>query len=125
MKEGHYVAGIGARPGVGADDIVALLRTVLPVGVRRLAVPVFRSGEIGILHAAEALGLEIAWIAAEALAERQKDCMSHSARAQAAVGFSSVAEGCALVGTGVGSTIVVSKQVGRNVTCAVAVSGGD
>nr|WP_294918412.1 cobalamin biosynthesis protein [uncultured Neokomagataea sp.] len=125
MKQGGYVAGLGARPGVEADDIVALLRGVLPVGVRHLAVPAFRSGEIGILHAAEVLGLDILWIGAAALAERQKDCMSHSARVQAAVGFSSVAEGCALVGAGLGSVLLVPKQVGRNVTCAVAVSGGD
>jgi cobalt-precorrin 5A hydrolase len=130
------VAGIGCRTGVSAKAVQTLLAEATSfLVVRRLdprdgsagdeaidaiAVPAFRRDEPGIAEAARALGLPILWVAREALKGEQGRCLTHSARAEAAVGLSCVAEAAALSAAGPGSRLVVPRIAGGGVTCALA-----
>jgi cobalt-precorrin 5A hydrolase len=124
-------------PSGRPDDIVApqgVGPRVKPAGDERaagdmpkhwfLAVPDFRRAEPGIGKAAAALGLPIVWIARDALKGEQGRCLTRSARAQAEVGLSCVAEAAALAGAGPGSRLVLPRIARGGVTCAVAQGQG-
>jgi cobalt-precorrin 5A hydrolase len=116
------VAGIGCRTGVSAEAVLAILRDAGQPGV--LAVPDFRRAEPGIGEAAAALDLRILWIARAALKGEQGRCLTRSARAEAEVGLSCVAEAAALAGAGPGSRLVLPRIARGGVTCAVAEGPG-
>jgi cobalt-precorrin 5A hydrolase len=125
------VLGIGCRTGVSAEDVVALVREatssiVRPAGADdvALAVPDFRCTEPNIATAAMALGLPILWIARAALKGEQGRCLTRSARAEAEIGLSCVAEAAALCGAGPGSRLLLPRIAGKGVTCAVAEGPG-
>ncbi|KXV40840.1 cobalamin biosynthesis domain-containing protein [Gluconobacter japonicus] len=88
----------------------------------RLAAPAFRKGESAISALAKILKVELVWISAQDMAERQVECETHSAIAFEKTGFSSVAEACALAGAGPKSCLLVTRQSNRDVTCALAIS---
>jgi cobalt-precorrin 5A hydrolase len=115
------VAGIGCRTGVSAEDILALLRiaaqTMRPDA---LAVPDFRRDEPGIAAASVALCLTILWVDRAALRGEQGRCVTRSARAQAEIGLSCVAEAAALHAAGAGSRLILPRIAGGGVTCALA-----
>ena len=119
------VAGIGCRTEVSAEAILALLgiaaQTALP---DVLAVPAFRRNEPGIAAAAAALGVAILWVERSALHGEQGRCLTRSARAEAEVGLSCVAEAAALAGAGPGSRLVLPRIAGGGVTCALAEGAG-
>ncbi len=109
--------GVGAVPGVSAEEVLAAVDAVLPAGARvaRLATLDARAAEPGLLRAAVARGWPLAGHPAAVLAGVAVP--SPSARVAAAVGTPSVAEAAALVG---GARLVVPKTVRGRVTVAVA-----
>ncbi|MGS2587210.1 cobalamin biosynthesis protein [Streptomyces hebeiensis] len=124
------MVGIGARRGVSAEDVSALVAATLrgaglpPLAVVELATVAAKAAEPGILGAAERLGVPVRGYAAELLAGVRVPHPSDAALA--AVGTHSVAEAAALVGGGV---LLVPKRTARSgggpgtVTCAVACRG--
>ncbi len=111
------VVGVGARSGVGADEVLAAVDAVLPTGTGdvRLATLATRAAEPGFVGAAAARGWELTGYSATELA--QVRVPSPSALAADRVGTPSVAEAAALLG---GGTLVVGKTVHGRVTVAVA-----
>ena len=119
------VAGIGCRTAVSAEAILALLRTaMLTARPDTLAVPAFRRNEPGIAAALAALGLPIFWVERDALKGEQGRCLTRSARAEAEIGLSCVAEAAALSGAGIGSRLILPRIAGGGVTCALAEGTG-
>jgi cobalt-precorrin 5A hydrolase len=117
------IAGIGCRTGVTAEAIIALLTEAADQGFGRpdmLAVPEFRSGEAGIIEAAETLGLPILWIAKAELKGEQGRCLTRSRRAEVEVGLASVAEAAALAATGPTGRLILPRISAGGVTCALA-----
>ncbi len=115
------VAGIGCRTGVTAEAVVALVRAAWETAPpHALAVPAFRQGEPGIAEAATSLNLPILWVEREALKGEQGRCQTRSARAEAEIGLSCVAEAAALSAAGAGSRLILPRIAGGGVTCALA-----
>jgi cobalamin biosynthesis protein CbiG len=115
--EQEVVVGVGARPGVTADLVLAAVDAVLPAGarVRALATVDRRAAEPGVRDAAAARGWPLVAFPVEALAAVAVP--SVSARVAAALGTPSVAEAAALAD---GGRLVVPKTVRGPVTVAVA-----
>ena len=119
------VAGIGCRTEVTAEAILALLRAASRNGrPDALAVPAFRRNEPGVAEAANRLNIPILWVERYALKGEQGRCLTHSARAEAEVGLSCIAEAAALSGAGAGSRLVLPRIAGGGVTCALAEGPG-
>ncbi|MEV3856554.1 cobalamin biosynthesis protein [Streptomyces sp. NPDC050095] len=128
---GRVVVGIGARAGVGADEVLGLVRAVLgeagagPDALVALATVDAKGHEPGLVRAAGVLGVPLLTYDAGCLAAVP---VPHpSERARDAVGTPSVAEAAALAA---GGELLVAKRTsagadGRagRVTCAVARSG--
>ncbi|MGY1739335.1 MULTISPECIES: cobalamin biosynthesis protein [unclassified Blastococcus] len=109
--------GIGARPGVTAEEVLAAVDAVLPDGATgvRLATLDARAAEPGIVAAAAARGWPLTGHPAAELARVPVPTVS--ARVAAAVGSPSVAEAAALLD---GGTLLVGRTVLGRVTVAVA-----
>jgi len=117
------VAGIGCRTGVTAAAVLALLGVAMQTAAPdALAVPAFRQAEPGIAEATTRLGLPILWVERDALKGAQGRCLTRSARAEAEVGLSCVAEAAALFATGPGARLILPRIAGGGVTCALAES---
>ncbi|MCE2575873.1 cobalamin biosynthesis protein [Komagataeibacter sp. FNDCR2] len=117
------VAGLGLRSGCDMHDIIALLRAVQARAGRQadlVAVPAFRYRETGLQAAMAHLGLRLRAVTPAELLAAQPRCVTRSARAQAAVGVASVAEGCALAAAGAHSGLIVPRMTGTHATCAMA-----
>ena len=112
--------GVGASTGVGAEEVLAAVDSVLPDRAARvrLATLDVRAGEPGLLAAAARRGWLLVGHPATALAEVYVPTPSD--RVAAAVGRPSVAEAAALL---YGDILAVRKTVHGRVTVAVAVSG--
>jgi cobalamin biosynthesis protein CbiG len=109
--------GVGARPGVTAEEVLAAVDAVLPPGATdvRLATLDARAAEPGVAAAATARGWPLTGHPAEALA--RVAVPSPAERVADAVGTASVAEAAALLG---GGTLLVPKTVHGRVTVSVA-----
>lgn len=121
------VAGIGSRPDCSGEEIAGLVeRAAREAGVwpERLAVPRFRADALGPRAAAALLSLPLLAVEAGALAAVQARCPTRSARAEAATGIASVAEGCALAAVGPEGTLRLRRIASANATCALADGGG-
>ncbi|MEV4948816.1 Rv2231c family pyridoxal phosphate-dependent protein CobC [Streptomyces sp. NPDC053755] len=139
-RAGAVVAGVGARSGASADEVLALLEQVLreagltAADVAALATLDARAGEPGVAGAAERWGLPVRAFGSEVLASVP---VPHpSSAAEAATGTASVAEAAALAGAaelsgagadaataapgGAGAELLVPKRKSRGVTCALA-----
>ncbi|MGY1773429.1 cobalamin biosynthesis protein [Blastococcus sp. SYSU D00813] len=118
-RGGPCRVGIGARPGVTAEEVLAAVDAVLPpdAGDVRLATLDARAAEPGIAAAAAARGWPLTGHPAEELARVPVETVS--ARVAAAVGTPSVAEAAALLG---GGRLLVGRTVSGRVTVAVAVA---
>ncbi len=122
--EAVTVAGFGCRPRVSAAAVMAVLRRAEnAAGMRAeaLAIPRFREGESGLAEAASALGLRLLLIGQDELAAVQDRCVTRSARAEAATGLASVAEGCAIAAAG---ALLWPRIAGEGVTCALGGARG-
>ncbi len=123
------MVGVGARAGVSADEVTALVGDTLraaglPVGaVAELATVDARAAEPGIRRAAARLGVPVVAYPAGTLAEVAVPNPSPAART--AVGTASVAEAAALAR---GGRLLVPKRLSEprpaRVTCAVACRPG-
>jgi hypothetical protein len=109
--------GIGAMPGVSAEEVLAAVDAVLPPGTApvRLATVDSRTSEPGLTGAAARRGWSLTGYTAAQLAT--VPVPSPSSRVAALVGTPSVAEAAALLG---GGTLVVGKTVHGRVTVAVS-----
>ena len=115
------VAGIGCRAACPADALVAAVRAAEAMSGRRatvLAAPESRAAVAG--EAARALGLALALVPAAELRAVQGRCVTRSARALAAVGVASVAEGAALAAAGPDGVLLLARVGEGWATCALA-----
>jgi len=114
--------GVGASAGVSAEDVLAAVDAVLPIGATgvRLATLAARAAEPGLRAAAADRGWQLVGHPAQELA--QVSVPTPSRRVADAVGTASVAEAAALVH---GGTLAVPKTVHGGVTVAVAVAVAD
>ena len=114
------VAGIGSAAGVSAEEVSTLLDTALArAGLDRRSVALvatidLKAHEAGIV----AVGLPMRTFPAAALA--QVAVPNPSAVVEAEVGTPSVAEAAALLASGPGATLVVTKQRSAMATVAIA-----
>ncbi len=128
---GSLVVGVGASKGVPVAEVLCLIEGTLrdaglpPDAVAMLATVDAKAGELGLVQAAERLGVPLVTYSAEELATVQVPNPSDAPLA--ALGTPSVAEAAALVG---GGELLVPKRKsaptdGRpaRVTCAVASAG--
>jgi len=109
--------GLGARPGVSAEEVLAAVDAVLPPGAAavRLATLDTRAAEPGFVAAAARRGWPLTGHSSEALA--RVPVPTPSPAVADAVGTASVAEAAALLG---GGTLIVPKTAYGRVTVAVA-----
>jgi cobalt-precorrin 5A hydrolase / cobalt-factor III methyltransferase / precorrin-3B C17-methyltransferase len=118
------VIGVGARRGVGVDDLADLIdRTLAEAGlhlerVRCLATVDNKAGEAGIRAVAASRGWPVQAFPAEALCDVPVPNPAEAVRT--AVGTPSVAEAAALLAAGRGAALVVPKRTGATATVAVA-----
>ncbi|MCF3965142.1 Rv2231c family pyridoxal phosphate-dependent protein CobC [Streptomyces fuscigenes] len=120
------IVGIGARPGVAADDVIALVADALlearlrPAAVAELATLDTRAAEPGLLAAAARLGVPLTGHPAGVLDAVAVPRPADGVRA--AVGTGSVAEAAALAR---GGHLVVAKRKAPSATatCAIARKG--
>ncbi|MFE6685292.1 cobalamin biosynthesis protein [Streptomyces sp. NPDC057743] len=118
------VAGVGARRGVPAAEVVALIGAALAVAGRRsatvagLATVAGKAAEPGLLGAALHFGVPLWSFPAEALAAVGVPAPSGVVRA--VVGTPSVAEAAALLAAGPRAALVVGKRASAAATCALA-----
>lgn len=116
--------GIGARRGVDAEEVTALVRAALaavgpaPGGVGGLATVEAKAAEPGIRAAAARLGLPLLSFPADALA--RVAVPSPSAAPLAALGTASVAEAAALLAAAPGGELTLAKRKSARATVAVA-----
>lgn len=115
--------GLGSRRGVGEGEILAHVERVFAQrglarqSVGRVGTAEIKRGDPGICAAAAALGPEVVFFGAEALAAVEAAGQSETVRER--VGTGSVCEAAALLLSGA-SAPLVPKVKGEGVTCAVA-----
>jgi cobalt-precorrin 5A hydrolase len=120
-----YAFGIGARPGVDPDALVALLReTAESQGIDLkeavLATIDARENEAGIHAAAKILEMELLFLPIESLQRRNADGFTRSLRVVELFGVGSIAETAALAGAGEGSQLLTPRTIAGALTCAIA-----
>lgn len=115
--------GLGSRKGAAERTIVAHVTRVFaqhslaPQSVRAVGTASIKRDDPGICAAARALGPEVVFFEAEALAEVETAGQSETVRRR--VGTGSVCEAAALLLSGADEPLV-AKTKGEGVTCAVA-----
>ncbi|MFE4453189.1 Rv2231c family pyridoxal phosphate-dependent protein CobC [Streptomyces sp. NPDC056796] len=121
MTRSALVVGVGARPGVPAEEVLGLIRETLEAAgleagdVVELATLDTRAGEPGVSGAARRLGVPVRSYPARVLAEVRVP--NPSAAPRDAVATGSVAEAAALAEAG---ELLVPKRKSASATCAVA-----
>jgi cobalt-precorrin 5A hydrolase len=124
---GYLAAGIGFRHGTAADEIAALITRALqqvgaaPDDLTAIATAADRCDEPAIGQAAARFGLSPRPIAAEALAARDADLITRSARIEHLRGVGSLAEAAALAAAGADSRLALPRIASGGATCALAV----
>jgi cobalt-precorrin 5A hydrolase len=121
--EAMIVAGIGARAGCAAEDIVRVVRAATEqagVEISVLAAPDFKCAEDGVQQAALLLDVPLVAVTRTILQAVQPRCPTRSSRAEAATGIASVAEGCALAAAGANGRLILPRISHGSATCALA-----
>ncbi|MFI1913019.1 cobalamin biosynthesis protein [Nocardia sp. NPDC020380] len=114
----QLAVGVGARPGVAADVIVAAVREALAdAAIHCLATVDRRAAEPGPAAAAALLGVPLRVFSPGELAA--VPVPTPSPRTATAVGTASVAEAAALLASG-GTELAVHKRVVHGITVAAA-----
>lgn len=121
-----YAAGLGARRGIAAADIVELVQRVArahEVDMARVTLYALdsKSQEAGLHDAARELKVALRFLPLEALRARRGAAPTHSPRVQAMFGVGSVAEAAALVGAGPGSRLLAPRTTTPTAACALAI----
>jgi cobalt-precorrin 5A hydrolase len=121
--------GVGCRLGSSANAIEALVRHALdrtPPAERLGAFTIEdKSSEPGLIAAARSLGLDLVFLARDALREQAPFVQTRSIRSETQFGVPSVAEAAALAGAGPGGVLIFPRIVSQGVTCAIAQSRDD
>ncbi|PPD41153.1 MAG: cobalamin biosynthesis protein CbiG [Methylocystis sp.] len=122
----RYAVGLGARRGIAAEEIVALVRGLVAkhgADLSRVSLCTLESkaDEPGVHEAARELGIDVVFLPLEALKARKGAAPTHSPRVQAMLGVGSVAETAALVGAGPGSRLIAPRVATPYAACALAV----
>jgi cobalt-precorrin 5A hydrolase len=121
------IVGIGCRRGTKAERIIAAIRGalaetgVLLEEVRLLASAEVKANEVGLLEAAEALGIPIRFIAAEEIRSCLRE-FSHSGFVQERVSLPAVAEPAALL-AGRRTRFICRKKTYSGITIALTREG--
>jgi cobalt-precorrin 5A hydrolase len=121
--------GVGCRLGSSAYAIEALVRQALDrtQQARRLGLFTIedKNTEPGLIAAARSLGLDLVFLARDALREEAPFVQTRSIRSETQFGVPSVAEAAALAGAGPGGVLIFPRIVSQGVTCAIAQSRDD
>ncbi len=118
--------GVGCERGVAADEVMALVERCLdeaglaPASVAGLYSLDLKMDEPAIHAAAAALGVPVRFFTAVELEAERPRLATPSEEVYRAVGCHGVAEGAALAAVGPKGALVLPKQRGARVTCAVA-----
>lgn len=122
---GRFAIGVGARRGVEAHALAALVARV--AGQARVAPKMCemftlnsKENEPGFREAADLLGMKLVFLPVDALIARKSDVLTKSPRVEAMIGVGSVAEAAALVGAGPGSALLAPRTATERLTCAIA-----
>lgn len=121
--------GIGCRRGASQAAIAAMIEQALAQArstgesVRLFSIEA-KSGEAGLVGAAQALNLPLEFLSADALREVEGKVATPSRQAKAALGVASVSEAAALAGAGPGARLIAPRMIGDGVTCAIAQGSG-
>ena len=117
------IAGVGFRAGATSADILEILRRAEDESgceIQLLAAPEFKASQAALLETLAMLGLPLIAIDQLQLQRAQVRCPTQSRVAMAAVGSSSVAEGCALAALDEGARLVLPRIANARATCALA-----
>ncbi|MEL6060420.1 MULTISPECIES: cobalamin biosynthesis protein [unclassified Methylobacterium] len=123
---GLLAAGIGFRRGAGADEIAALITQALgrvgavPGDLIAIATVADRATEPALADAAARFGLAPHPVTSEALAARDAELVTRSARIEHLRGVGSLAEAAALAAAGPGSRLALPRIASGGATCALA-----
>lgn len=117
--------GLGLKRGASAQAIIDLVRrawdraddATSPAALYTVA---GKETERALYEAAAALGLPLAFLPRETLAQNSDAAVTRSDRVVALFGVPSVAETAALAGAGVGAVLVVPRMTSNGVACAIA-----
>ncbi|HLH48781.1 MAG TPA: cobalamin biosynthesis protein [Roseiarcus sp.] len=121
--------GIGCRRGASQAAIAAMIEQTLALtrtlneSVRLFSIEA-KSGEAGLVDAAQAMNLPLEFLPAASLREVEDKIANPSRHAAAAFGVASVSEAAALAGAGPGARLIAPRMVGNGVACAVAQGSG-
>ena len=123
--------GIGCRRGASQAAITTMIERAralalaqrLGESVRLFSIEA-KSGEAGLVGAAQAMGLPLEFLPAGALRAVEDKIATPSPQAKAALGVASVSEAAALAGAGRDARLVVKRMIGDGVACAVARGSG-
>ncbi len=117
------VAGIGFRSSATSGDILDILRQAegqSGCDVQLLAAPETKVSQRALLEVLSILGLPLIAIGRVQLERVQGRCPTRSRAALAALGLSSVAEGCALAALDESGRLVLPRVANARATCALA-----
>ena len=122
---GLIAIGVGCRKGCTSTAIAALVRRALAQagereGERRLFTSEDKLGEANLARAAEALELELNFVARGALLAQAARAFTRSDRVERLTGLPGVAETAALAGAGPGGELIVARLAENGATCALA-----
>ena len=128
MSDGgeRLVLGMGASSRAEPDAATAFVRDCLaragvdPGRIACLATLDRKGDAAAILAVARALSVPVERLPANRLALVEGRLTSVSARAKAATGLAGVAEAAALSAAGDGACLLLPRQAGAGVTCAIA-----
>jgi len=134
IAPGMLAIGVGCRSGIGADDIVALVRRAIEraaaagrvtetpgrAGRAALFTAVEKQGEAGLREAAVQLAMPLVFLPQAALVGFADKAETRSERVVQLFGVPSLAETAALAGAGLGAELIVPRLSAGGVTCAIA-----
>jgi cobalt-precorrin 5A hydrolase len=118
--------GIGCRKGCPAEDVENLLKEALHRASLqhearlKLYSCLHKERELGLLHAAENLGLPLTFLAQEVLARMNDRVLSVSEKSRELFGVASICEAAALAGAGPKAVLILPRISNINVSCAIA-----
>lgn len=121
----RYAIGVGARRGVDAFELAALVELVAShAGVAARGVPLYtiagKEDDAGLREAALLLETTIVFLPLAALLTRKHDALTRSRRVEALLGVGGVAETAALAGAGPGGVLLAPRLATPRLTCAIA-----
>ena len=117
--------GIGCRKGCPEGDILDLMNQAIallpsPADVAGMFSVADKAGEPGLVAAAAALALPLAFLDRAVLQLVAGGAQSCSRRVEEMFGLPSVAETAALAGAGAGAVLLVTRRSSPTATCAIA-----